>query len=146
MGALMKPSRECIALGALLGVLVSGRAWPCECREFLPIDEAVKEYEFVFLARAVGAEIENPWFDDPYLAVTIERIVPYKGGKPPFTILRTPAESSACGASVIVPEDQWFVTDAEGNFSKCSPTQSIHTQDGLYLLGKVRGELLKRDD
>ena len=135
-----------MVLGAMCGAFVPGRAWPCDCRELPPIDESVNTYEFVFLARVVGAEIESPWFDDPYLAVKIDRVLPLKGGKPPFTVLRTPADSSACGASVIVPEDQWFFTDAEGNFSKCSPTQSVRTQDGLYLLGKVDKKLLERDE
>lgn len=78
------------------------------------------------------------------LVIELERVIPYKGGQPPFANARTPSQSSMCGASVMVPEIYWFFTDENGIFTKCGSTQPAFTADGNYLTSQILDELIKR--
>lgn len=117
----------------------------CSCREEpLPLDEAIANSEYVFYARIVGATIRKPWFGERWLMIELEDVIPYKGGSLPFKEARTSPYSSACGASVIVPEVYWFFTDKNGEFTRCGRTQPAYTNEGMYLTSQIVDELINQ--
>jgi hypothetical protein len=116
----------------------------CSCRaELESLDDAIARSDYVFFARIVGAEIRKPWFEESWLIVELEDIIPYKGGRPPFGEVRTSPDSAACGASVVVPENYWFFTDKNGRFTKCDRTQPAYTMEGGYLTSQIMDEYLE---
>lgn len=137
----MAPDRSFLkALILVLLAIATHSTLACSCVAD-SVKDGINSSPRVFLASVTSAAPSNSgdWFE-----FGITDVIVKKGGSIPFTSVKTPRGSSACGKSLLVPGKYWFFTNESGEFTSCSATTDAFDSSTLELTRSVTAEIVEQ--